>query len=145
MKVENLSETLQASRPNAKPSTIKMYESNLKKLQKLFDSENYDFLKDVSKVMEKLEGKHFTTIKNYVNSIVILLLALNSDGKFDKLIEEYDNERIKLTQQYEDQNATGKISDKQKENFVDVEEVIKMTNQMAKDLKGYKKEKNSGN
>ena len=139
MKVENLNETLQKSRPNAKQSTIKMYEANLTKLKKMFDTDNYEFLKNVDKVMEKLEGKHFTTIKNYVNSIVILLLALNSDGKYDKLLEKYDDERLKLTQMYEDANATNKISEKQKVNFAPFEEVVEMTNKMANELKGWKK------
>jgi len=139
MKVENLNETLQKSRPNAKQSTIKMYEANLTKLKKMFDTDNYEFLKNVDKVMEKLEGKHFTTIKNYVNSIVILLLALNSDGKYDKLLEKYDDERLKLTQMYEDANATNKISEKQKVNFAPFEEVVEMTNKIANELKGWKK------
>ncbi len=139
MKVENLSETLQKSRPKAKPSTIKMYEANLNKLKKIFDTDNYDFLKNVDKVMEKLEGKHFTTIKNYVNSIVILLLALNSEGEFDTLLEKYDDERLKLTKMYEDSNATNKISEKQKVNFAPFEEVVDMTTKMASELKGWKK------
>ena len=51
---EDLKADIKKARPNVKDSTIKMYESNLKKLKKMFDSDNYDFLKDVDKVKDKL-------------------------------------------------------------------------------------------
>ena len=139
MEVENLKETIKKSRPNIKDTTIKSYEANLVKLKKMFDSDDYSFLKDVDKVMEKIGDKHFTTIRNYLNAIIILLLALNHDEKYDKLIEEYQSKRDDLNQQYEDENATGKISEKQEKNVVPYEEIVGMINKMGQDLKGFKK------
>ena len=139
MEVENLKEVIKKSRPSIKDSTIKSYEANLNKLKKMFDSDNYDFLKDVDKVMEKIGDKHFTTIRNYLNAIIILLLALNHDDEYKELLKEYQSKRDDLNQQYEDENATGKISDKQKENFIPYEDLVKMINEMGKDLKGFKK------
>jgi hypothetical protein len=139
MEVENLKEVIKKSRPSIKDSTIKSYEANLNKLKKMFDSDNYNFLKDVDKVMEKIGDKHFTTIRNYLNAIIILLLALNHDDKYEELLKEYQSKRDDLNQQYEDENATGKISDKQKENFIPYEDLVKMINEMGKDLKGFKK------
>ena len=139
MEVENLKEVIKKSRPSIKDSTIKSYEANLNKLKKMFDSDNYNFLKDVDKVMEKIGDKHFTTIRNYLNAIIILLLALNHDDEYKELLKEYQSKRDDLNQQYEDENATGKISDKQKENFIPYEDLVKMINEMGKDLKGFKK------
>lgn len=139
MEVENLKETIKKSRPNIKDTTIKSYEANLTKLKKMFDSDDYSFLKDIDKVMEKIGDKHFTTIRNYLNAIVILLSALNHDEKYDKLLKEYQSKRDDLNQQYEDENATGKISEKQEKNFVPYEDIVGMINKMGQDLKGFKK------
>ena len=139
MEVENLKETIKKSRPNIKDTTIKSYEANLTKLKKMFETDDYSFLKDMDKVMNKIEDKHFTTIRNYLNAIIILLLALNDDDKYDKLIKEYQSKRDDLNKQYEDENATGKISEKQEKNFVPYEDLVKMINKMGEDLKGFKK------
>ena len=50
-------EEIQKSRPQLKTSTIKQYDTNLKKLKKLFDSDNFDFLSDSEKVMEKIQDE----------------------------------------------------------------------------------------
>jgi len=142
MNPENLKETLMKSRPNAKENTIKQYESNLKKLQTLAgEPKGYDFLKKPDDVMKLIEDKHFTTIRNYINAVVILLMALNSDEKYDKLLEKYISIREELSQQYDDQNSSGKISEKQSKSFVPLKDVVDMINRMGEDLKGYKKKK----
>ena len=139
MKVDNLKETLEEARPNVKESTIKMYESNLKKLKKMFDTDSWDFLKKVDNVKDKLKNLHYTSQRNYYNSIIILLMALNHEKKFDKLLSEYNTLRDDLNKQYEDENAKGTISEKQKANFVELNEIKKMISQMETDLKGWKK------
>ncbi len=139
MEVENLKETIKKSRPNIKDTTIKSYEANLTKLKKMFDTDDYSFLKDIDKVMEKIGDKHFTTIRNYLNAIVILLSALNHDDEYEELLKEYQSKRDDLNQQYEDENATGKISEKQEKNFVPYEDIVGMINKMGQDLKGFKK------
>jgi len=139
MEVKDLPETIKKARPSIKDSTLKSYVANLNKLKKLFDTDNYDFLKNIDDVLEKIGDKHFTTIRNYLNAIIILLMALNQDEKYDKLLKQYVDKRDTLNQQYEDENATGKISDKQKENFIPYEDLVKMINKMGDDLKGFKK------
>ena len=137
MKAENLKDLIKEAKPNIKENTLKTYEANLNKLKDMFESDDYSFLKDVDKVMEKLEDKHFTTIRNYLNSIIILLLALNHDGKQDKLLKEYQDKRDELNAQYQDQD--NKISDKQSPNFVPLKDIVEMINKMGDDLKGFKK------
>lgn len=131
----NLSEKIREARPNVKDNTIKMYVSNLNKLQKLFDTDNWKFLENIDNVKEKLKDLHYTSQRNYFNSIIILLMALNNDKKYDKLIEEYNTIRDEGNKKYQDDNATGVISEKQKENFVELSEVQKMIDEMDKEIK----------
>jgi hypothetical protein len=134
---DNLTETLKKSRPNAKESTIKMYTSNLLKLQKLMDTDNFKFLEKPDNVKDKVSELHFTTQRNYYNAVIVYLMAVR-DKKEDPLIEEYVEIRDTLNKKYEDEQATGVISDKQKNNFVDISEVNKMINDMATEIKNRK-------
>jgi integrase len=134
---DNLIETLKKSRPNAKDSTIKMYTSNLLKLQKLMDTDNFKFLEKPDNVKDKVSELHFTTQRNYYNAVIVYLMAVK-DKKEDPLIEEYVDIRDALNKQYEDEQATGVISDKQKNNFVDISEVNKMIEDMGNEIKNRK-------
>jgi integrase len=134
---DNLMETLKKSRPNAKDSTIKMYTSNLLKLQKLMDTDNFKFLEKPDNVKDKVSELHFTTQRNYYNAVIVYLMAVK-DKKEDPLIEEYVEIRDALNKQYEDEQATGVISDKQKNNFVDISEVNKMIEDMGTEIKNRK-------
>jgi hypothetical protein len=132
-------EEIQKSRPQLKTSTIKQYDTNLKKLKKLFDTDNFDFLSDPDKVMEKIENLHYTTQRNFLNAIIVLLMALNHDKKYDDLIEEYGKIRDGFNSKYEEEQSSGVISDKQSKNFATIEEVYDMINKMAVELKPIKK------
>lgn len=131
----NLNDKIKEARPNIKDSTVKMYVSNLNKLQKMFDTDTWKFLDDIDKVKKELSHLHYTSQRNYFNSIIILLMALNSDGKYDKLLDKYNEIRNQGNQQYQDENATGVISDKQKANFVPLSDVQKMISDMDSEIK----------
>ena len=136
MDKEKLIETIKKSRPNAKDSTLKMYASNLIKLMKIYDKDNLDFLKSPDQLEEKLGKLHYTTRRNYLNSVIVYLMSVKE--KDDPLIKEFSDLRDSLNKQYEEEQATGIISDKQKENFVDISEVNKMINQMGTEIKDKK-------
>jgi hypothetical protein len=143
MKIDskNLTDDIAEARPNLKTNTVKQYVTNLAKLQKLFDTDNYDFLSDADKVMEKVSDLHYLSQRNILNAVVVLLMALNSDKKYDKLLEEYGNLRDKYNDKYSDEQKSGVISDKQSANFATIEEVYEMINTMADELKPIKKKK----
>ena len=101
----------------------------------MFDTDTWKFLDNIDDVKEKLKDLHYTSQRNYFNSIIILLMALNDKGKYDKLIEEYNTIRDEGNKQYQDENATGVISDKQKANFVELSEIQKMLSEMEKEIK----------
>lgn len=132
MNKTKLIETLKKSRPNAKDSTINMYASNLMKLMKTIETEDFKFLKTPSKVEDILKDLHYTTRRNYLNAIVVYLMA--EEEKNEELIEKYTELRDELNKKYEEDQATGVISDKQKDNFVDIEEVNKMIEEMRKEI-----------
>lgn len=128
---ENLKDLISKARPQAKESTIKMYVSNLNKLMKIFEADNLKFLNDAEKVKEKLQDKHFTTQRNYYNSIIVYLM---SKEKNQKLIDKYNEVRDELNKKYVDQQQSGVISEKQKNNFIELNELKNMIEQIKKDL-----------
>ena len=136
----NVNEIISKARPNSKPSTIKQYSIQLNQLKKMFETDNYDFLKNPKNVISKLESKHFTTQRNFYNSIIVLLMALE---KPKKLIDEYIEIRDELNEKYND-SQTEKISEKQQKNFASMEEINDMLNQMLKEIKT-KRLKTKGN
>jgi len=141
MKIDssNITEEIQNARPNVKPNTIKQYEVNLKKLQKIYDTDNYNFLSKPDDVMDKIKDLHYLSQRNILNAIVVLLMALNHDEKYDDLLITYGDLRDELNDKYSDEQKSGVISDKQSKNFTTTEEIFKMINQMADDLKPLKK------
>lgn len=146
LKVENMTEAIKKSRPNLKENSVKQYEAHLRKLRNIYGKGegDYDFLSDPDDVLDKLKDKHYTSQRNTLNAIIILLLALNHDKKYDDLIEEYQKRRDKLNDQYDKDQESGKISDKQKENFVELSEIENMVNKMMDEIKskGLKKKEN---
>jgi len=141
MKIDtnNLEEDIQKSRPNLKPNTINQYIKNLNQLKKKFDSEDFDFINKPNDVMDKLKDLHYLSQRNFLNAIIVLLNAINKDEKMDDLIKEYGEKRDELNDKYVEENKTGVISDKQSKNFATTEDIFKMINQMAEDLKPIKK------
>ena len=141
MKIEskNPNEEISKARPSLKENTIKQYVVNLKKLQKIYDTDNYNFLNKPEDVMDKINNLHYLSQRNILNAIVVLLMALNSDKKYDELLEQYGKLRDELNDKYNEEQKTGVISEKQSKNFATTEEVYDMINKMADELKPIKK------
>lgn len=139
IKQEEIHDTIQKARPNLKPISIKQYEQQLKKLKNLFETESYDFLSKPKEVESKLEDLHYTSVRNTYNAIIVLLLALNKDSTYDKLIEQYTELRDKLNTKYEEEQKSGVISDKQKNNFASMEEINKLLSQLKTEITQLKK------
>ena len=129
MNPENIKEVISKARPNIKESTIKMYIGNLNKLKKIFEVDDFKFLKSPDKVAEKIDDKHFTTQRNYYNSIIILLMSLGADEYGDEL-EKYNTIRDELNKKYIDDNASGIVSEKQSKNLISYEELQGLINEI---------------
>ena len=67
---------IKAARPDIKDNSIKQYMSSLRTLNDGKPIMDVDFLKDFDAVMEKFSDRKPTTIKNYMNAIIVVLGAL---------------------------------------------------------------------
>ena len=127
---------LKAARPELKDNSIKQYLSSLRTLNAGQPITNVDFLKDFDVVMEKLKEKKSTTIKNYMNAIIVVLDAL----KIDKgLVDKYSDMRDKLNAEYSDQQATHKKTDAQERNWVPFEEYLTKVEELGTNVSNLKK------
>jgi hypothetical protein len=131
---QNLKELIRKQKPDVKDSTINQYLANLKSLIKMFGNDNFKFLQKPDDVMEKLESKHYTTKRNFLNAIIIYLQAKDEDAE---LIKEYQDQRDDYNEQYK-KDQSGKISEKQKNNFVSLSVILDMLKKMEKDLRASK-------
>jgi len=138
MDKEKLTDIIKKARPNIKDNSVKMYVNNLSKLMDLFESDNLDFLKEEKKVHEKLQNLSENTIRNYLNSILVYLMAVDKDDKFKDEIKIYGDQRDELNEKYEQSHSSGKISEKQKENLIDIKEIYGMIETIGKEIKDKK-------
>ena len=135
---DNLSKLIQAYRPNLKENSLKQYAFHLTKLKSLFEDNNFNFLNNPDKVMDKIKNNAYTSKRNTLNSIIIILRSVNEK---DTLIDQYVSKRDEFNEKYADEQANGVISDKQKDNFISVDEFTNMLKQMDCDIKHNKLKK----
>jgi len=138
----NLEQDILKSRPTLKKSTIDTYITLLERLKKIFKTDNYEFLASPSEFMKKREiaDAHYLTQRNMLNAIIVLLMALNEDNKYELLIKRYGELRDALNEKYDNQQKSGVISEKQAENFATSDEIFDMLDRMKKDLKDIDKD-----
>lgn len=115
--------------------TIKMYISNINKLYKILgnqdEMEDLDWLTDVEKITDILSDKHFTTLRNYLNSIIVSLQVTEYP---EELIKEYQSIRDEFNDKYIKENSTGVISAKQEENFATMDEINGVIKEMKEEI-----------
>ena len=145
IEAENPIEFIKKKRPNLKENTIKQYLTNLNKLKSIFESENFSFLSKPNEVKEKIKHLHFLSQRNHLNSIIVLLSAINEDDELTEILNEYGKMRDDLNDKYTENQKSGKISDKQAPNFVDISEVNKMIETMGQEIKSLNLKKKKDN
>jgi hypothetical protein len=131
----NTMELLKNARPDAKESTLKQYISQLNKIQKKFETDDWGFLDNPEDVKSKLSDLHYTSQRNVYNAITVLLMALNHDKSKDTLIETYTKMRNELNERYVKEQQSGVVSEKQKNNFADKSEIETMINALKMEIK----------
>ena len=106
------------------PSSIKIYVRNLQKLHGDDEVRNLNFLKDVDKIINKLEKYKPNTKRTYLISIVSCLGVCSDNNKIlSKLHKTYQDLMMGVDSEIKKSPADGK-SDTQKENWVDWNEVL---------------------
>lgn len=108
--------------------SIAIYKTNLELLNKVITGndkiQNIDFVKDVDKVLEALSVKALNTRKNYITAIVVMLKALGEDDLYDRYTALMDMISKKVEDKYDENEKT----EKQKDNWVDYIEILKLLN-----------------
>ena len=143
---EKITKNRESFGKTVKESSLKVYISNLKKTSQLLNDgkevAGYDWLTDSKKVISILESdgkivRSYQTVRNYLNAIILYLYVFNHDNELDDLIKEYETERDKLNQQYDDMNSSGLWSKNQEQNMLTKAEFNKVLADMAKEIKFY--------
>ena len=125
------------------PSSVKIYVRNVEKLNGDDDLKNFNFLKDTSKIMTKLEKYKPNTKRTYLISIVSCLgVCCDGNGAGNKQLQ-------KLHKTYQDlmMNVDGEIketpadekSETQKENWIGWEEVMARLGELKEKVETKKK------
>jgi hypothetical protein len=136
--MKDLLEQIKKLKPNLKETSIKTYIAGMKKICKGLDldhdnCDDIDFLKKREKVVEFLDTLPKTTKKNLYIAIVVSLQA--QDDKDEKLIEFYTEHMTTLANEYEEYIKTQQKSEKQKENWIDYDEMVEILNRLLDRIK----------
>ena len=134
----NLRDEIKLRRENITESTLKIYLSNLSKLNNKEPIENLDFLKDVD-AMEKFFSKYaIPTQRNYITSILVALSIYDSGENWDEwqpIYKKYKKILEDKTSDYQKNIESHKKSKKQEENWVSRKEQLKLINLYRKQLR----------
>ena len=134
----NLEELIKKNKENASQTSIDTYIANLKILHNLIegnkDIKNLDFLKDYDKVLEVLNKKAKTTLKNYLVAVVV---AIQKDKKFENIIEKYNKKIKELQENIMDNYEEQEKSQSQSENWIEYTEILKLLKKLKSDTKPY--------
>ena len=126
-----LIEAIQEFKPNVKNNSIMTYINNLKKICREISGKdkkdcylsNLKWLDGFEKVMDTINDEPLNTKKNRLIAIVVALKATDADKD---LIEKYTNEMTKLALESDTRDKEQKLNDKQKANWVNYDELIKL-------------------
>ena len=136
----NLEEVLREKKGSLKDSTLATYVTNLTILHKMITNSNtinnIDFAKEADKILEYLSKYQPNTRKSYLNAL-ITLLKCDVLGESDAC-KRYIEERDTYNKMYQDQQATGELTDKQKKNWISWDAFKEMIVSIEKDVKNRK-------
>jgi len=132
-------------RPQLKTQTIKSYVSLIEKMKSHYPEENNDFLLDYDDVVSKLDeaiwGRNrdkyinFLTKRNMLNALIMLMNALDMDKELIKL---YQGKRDGYNEKYTMNQEQGKMTEKQKPNFVPIEDIHLLIKKLNNDIKNHR-------
>jgi hypothetical protein len=124
-------------RPNITQSSLETYLISLKNIRKLVDNKdtlnNTKFLHDYDKIIKLLDKYKITTRKNKLTSIIV---ALSSDKKpNNELITKYQSKLKELNDEYMIFLNKQEKTDKQRDNWLEYNELIEVCNEITNEIK----------
>ena len=128
-----LIEKLKDFKPNLKVNSINTYLTNIHKLNRHFNNldksdtniTNLDFLEKFDDVMNEINKETNNTKKNRLIAIVCILKSLDKDKD---LIKKYQDEMTNTALEQQTKDKKQELTEKQKENWVDYDDIVKLTN-----------------
>jgi len=115
--------------------SLKLYESNLKRLNNNEPVKNLNFLKDTDSIIKKIKDKKDTTARSYVIAICSIL---KNDPKMKKQYDTYYNLLIEYNNTLKTNNTK---SEKQENEWINQEEVKQKYNELEEEIKPLWKKK----
>lgn len=120
---------------NISQSSLKLYVNNLKRLNENQEIKNFNFLKNVENIIDKIKDYKPNTRRSYIISIVSLL---KQEPKLKKLYDSY----YKILMDYNnDLKTNNSKSETQKENWINQDEVLEIYNKIKSDTDGINEKK----
>jgi hypothetical protein len=134
---------IQKERPNLKINSINSYLNSLKNICRHFNKSekkecelgDLQFLNITSEVFQFIKDMPLTTRKNKLNAIVVVLKATEGNKK---TIDKYSQEVEDLSSKYNAQQKRQEKSEKQENNWLEMDEIKEMTNKMFEEVKDEK-------
>lgn len=132
--MEQLRNNIKEARNIAK-SSLDAYVRNMKVMAKAITGEEYknpNFLNDFDKVKKHLETLKQSTKKNKLATISVVLRL--DEKKNEKLIQKYNSYLYDVAKAYEEHISKNKKSKTQSENWVQLEDLLKVFNILKKEV-----------
>ncbi len=127
-------EVIKQARPDLKPSTVKNYATQLRKMEKLFGVDFVD--KNPEEIVEGIHNSGLSQLyqRNLFNVIMVLMMAMDKD-KYAEEIKVFREQMDFYNQKYVKDNASGNlVSETQKANIITYKELRDYINKVKKDI-----------
>jgi hypothetical protein len=132
MEREKLFDKIRQFKPNIKDSSVNMYVHQINKLQSLYNTATFGFIDNIEDIEEKLKDHNYLTKRNFLNAIIIIIQMDNSNSEKQELLEKYQGIRDELSGRYQKENETGKISEKQRDGFIEYSKLVDCVKELKK-------------
>lgn len=138
--MDKIIKKIKNDRPNLKDNSINAYKNSLLKIcreltkeKTTCDIKNLNFLKNTDKVFDIINNDPITTQKNRLTAIIVFL---NTDKKkYEKQLKIYSDKLKKLTDEYNGTLEKQEKTDKQRENWIEYEELIEIIDSLFSQIK----------
>jgi len=125
--MEDLKNKIQESR-KIKDNSLKLYLTNLKKLDPLGELKSLDFLKKKDETLDTIKDFALTTRRGYLTSIIVGLSAFGN--KYEDELDFYRLRLAELNEMYNEFINKNKKTDKQKKNWTNLADLLKIQNKL---------------
>jgi len=138
--MEEFRNLIKKDRPNIKESSIAIYYRNLKKINNNKDFKNFNFLKDVDKVLKYIQQKNKDGKDVYKQSsqkimLASILVALRYNDKFEKEYNKYLELTHEYSKKYYDDLKKHMKTERQSDNWVSLNDLTQVLNHYIRIIK----------